>query len=331
MAGDDDKHNENNDDKRNEHNEGENHVNAVFAKLPFPQLNSPANIETWFLKIEEWFKLQGLGVRKESEKFSAIIAYLDQKYLDPVHDLIVNPPPTQPYTTLKTAILAKFAESEMARLDKLSGGIQLGDSRPSHLLSQLQRLNATNDATVVRRYRIKRLPAQARAVVVGMLESNPDITLEQCAKTADAVMDSLTYAGDIASIVSVANNTIEKVNQGAGNNVSAIATNDVRIGQLEKTVDKHETTLQQINSKLGQLLSQNRSRTRERSQSNYRGNRSNTPHQSSNGIESPESPFCWYHTEYGKRARKCDSPCTYNQIQNTTNQQNNNTQPDQKN
>uniref|UniRef100_A0A6P4F8I1 Uncharacterized protein LOC108047811 n=1 Tax=Drosophila rhopaloa TaxID=1041015 RepID=A0A6P4F8I1_DRORH len=116
-------------------------------------------------KLESWFMLQGLGASKEQEKYAAVIAYTDPKYLDQVHDLVNNPPQTNPYSTLKQAILSKFAESEMVRLDRLATGIQLGDGRPSHLLSQLQQTNATNDESVVRRYWIKRLPPPARAVI----------------------------------------------------------------------------------------------------------------------------------------------------------------------
>ncbi|KAM8701605.1 hypothetical protein ACLKA7_005564 [Drosophila subpalustris] len=124
-------------------------VNSVFVKTPFPQLNSVTNIEMFFTKLESWFLLQGIGARKEHEKYAAVIAYADTKYLEQVHDLVQNEPPNNPYTTLKQAILSKFAESEMVRLDKLANGIQLGDGRPSHLLSQLQRTNATNDESVV--------------------------------------------------------------------------------------------------------------------------------------------------------------------------------------
>jgi len=67
----------------------------------------------------------------------------------------------------------------------------LGDGGPSHLLSQLQQTNATNDESVVRRYWIKGLPPPARAVIVGLLESSPNTTLAQLATAADAVMDSL--------------------------------------------------------------------------------------------------------------------------------------------
>lgn len=286
-------------------------VNAIFAKMPFPTLSSSISIETWFIKIENWFGLQGLGERKEVEKYKAVIAYLDHKYLDQVHDLVRTQPAQQPYQTLKTAILAKFSESEMARLDKLATGIQLGDGRPSHLLSQLQRVNATDDESVVRRYWIKRLPPAARAVIVGMLESSPNISLNQLAITADAVIDSLSYS---------ANDNVSSIS-GSNTNINAITSSDDRLAKLEKRVEKQDQTLQQINSKLGQLLSNNRSRTRERATSNNRPNRPNTPQRQSN---QENSSFCWYHNEYGTRARKCEDPCSYKQQQHSSNNESKN-------
>jgi len=41
-------------------------VNSVFGKMPFPQLQAVTNIEMFFTKLENWFILQGLGIRKEN-------------------------------------------------------------------------------------------------------------------------------------------------------------------------------------------------------------------------------------------------------------------------
>jgi len=51
----------------------------------------------FFTKLESWFLLQGLGARKEQEKYAAVIVYADPKYLDQVHDLVNIPPQTNPY------------------------------------------------------------------------------------------------------------------------------------------------------------------------------------------------------------------------------------------
>lgn len=276
------------DDEPNPTDNGRN-IHAIFAKVPFPQLNSAASIETWFIKMEAWFDLQGLGVRKEIEKYKAVIAYLDQKYLDQVHDLVHIQPASEPYTKLKEALLARFAESEMAKLDKLANGILLGDGRPSHLLSQLQRLNATSDDSVVRRYWIKRLPTNVRGVVAGMMESSPQIPLSQLAKTADAILDTIKCSGEnVASITTFNENQT----------VNAITSSNDRIGRLEKRTEKTEQMLLEINSKLGQLLGKGRSRSKSQQRTT---------------TASDENPtYCWYHAEYGIDAKKCIEPCTYN-------------------
>jgi len=41
--------------------------------MPFPKLHSITNIEMCFTKLESWFLLQGLGARKEQEKYEAVI------------------------------------------------------------------------------------------------------------------------------------------------------------------------------------------------------------------------------------------------------------------
>ncbi len=71
-------------------------IQSVFGKMPFPNLQSITNIEMFFTKLESLFALQGLGARKEYEKFAAVIAYADPKYLEQVHDLVNNPPETAP-------------------------------------------------------------------------------------------------------------------------------------------------------------------------------------------------------------------------------------------
>ncbi|XP_044573409.1 uncharacterized protein LOC123257654 [Drosophila ananassae] len=142
----------------------------------------------FFTKLESWFGLQEFGARKDQEKFAAVIAYADPKYLEHVHDHVNNPPETAPSSTLKEAILSKFTDSEMVRLGRLATGIQLGDSR---LTCQLQQTKATCDESVIRRYWIKRFPPPVHAGIVGMIGSSPQTKLSQLAKAADAVMDFL--------------------------------------------------------------------------------------------------------------------------------------------
>ncbi|XP_017479678.1 PREDICTED: uncharacterized protein LOC108369168 [Rhagoletis zephyria] len=267
-------------------------INAVFGKLPFPKLNSKYNIESWFIKVDAWFELHGFGIRKEKDKYTAIIAHADDYILDQVFELVRNPPTTTPYTTLKMAIIEKFSDYAMARLDRLTG-IQLGDGKPSHLLSQMQRTNATKDESVIQQYWLKQLPEAARAVIAGMLQAQPSTPLHQLAITADAVLDALSRDSNATATT-------------RGPAVNAIETLTSRFSLLEKRIEKQDSVLENINAKLHQLMSQNRSRQRDRSQGNPK--RQSTPHLSS---KVDQLPTCWYHREYGTQARKCRSPCDF--------------------
>lgn len=120
--------------------------------VPFPRYNAKYNVESWFMKVDAWFDFHGMSIRKEREKYTAIIAHGDDEILSQVYDLVRTIPAEHPYTTIKTAIIERFSESSMARLEKLSTGIQLGDLKPSHLLTQLQRTEATTVESIVRRY-----------------------------------------------------------------------------------------------------------------------------------------------------------------------------------
>ena len=67
-------------------------------------------------------------------------ASIESEILSQVSDVILNPPETEEYTTLKRCLLERFADSEEQRLKKLITDLDLGDKRPSHLLREMKEL-----------------------------------------------------------------------------------------------------------------------------------------------------------------------------------------------
>lgn len=256
-------------------------------RTPFPSVTeiSDAGIHRFFMRLEAWFNTQGISSisnekKRDQEMYNALITNMDDRLFQQVQSVVSNPPEDGKYQYIKSAIVSRFAESAITRLERLSHGIQLGDQKPSHLLTLLQHTNATTDESVVKGFWIQRLPPQARAVVAGIEESQPQITLQNLAAAADAITEALRNSG--AS--SFDNNSVNAVSQ----NTSGAD----RIGQLEHTIQSLCTKVDEL-MKTSSKSKAKRSRSRSRDSRNY-GERS-----------------CWYHHKFGSKAVKCSPPCKF--------------------
>jgi hypothetical protein len=64
----------------------------------------------WFAQAEAQFSLT--GITTEQTKFYHVISQLDHWYAAEVRDIIISPPPRDPYTTLRTKLLEWLSPSE---------------------------------------------------------------------------------------------------------------------------------------------------------------------------------------------------------------------------
>ena len=69
--------------------------------------------------------------------FEHVIASLSPQYAMEVCDLILNPPTSAQYDTLKKQLVKRTTASEQHRLQQLE---ELGDGKPSQLLRRMQQL-----------------------------------------------------------------------------------------------------------------------------------------------------------------------------------------------
>lgn len=244
------------------------------SKVQIPQLQgySSNNIESWFIRLEAFFKLQ--NVTNDGEQFSITIIHLDERLYDESFEIINNPPLNNKFKSLKDVILSKFSTSSISRLEQLASGIKLGDSKPSHLLSKLQRTNVTQDNNIIRDFWLQRLPSTARAVLAGMIRSKPDISFTELSLVADEIVDSIKNG----------NNNVSEISEEP--EVNAIRTtgpvND-RLSKLEESISRIEKSLKTLSNVKQQNTQQN----------------SNT------------STLCWYHFKFGNNAKQCRQPCTF--------------------
>lgn len=276
-----------------------NELSAVFSRVPVPTMVRD-NIETWFVQLESWFSLN--SIKSDTVKFNTVIAYVEARWLNQVHDAVHYPPAQGKYDNIKRAIVANFAETEAQRLQKLVTGLQLGDQRPSHLLNELRKVGGLNvDEKLLKNLWMQRLPLQARSIVAAAHGN-----LVELAAVADAVVETL----DI-QIAEVQHNAIPSTSQEAS--VRTIRTQpqppqtqtlmeiEHRLVDLARRLNQIEQDVRSSNQRSRSIRRRSTSRPRDR-----------TP-------AMPQSTVCWYHREYATEATKCRPPCTFNQTQSSTN------------
>lgn len=82
------------------------------------------NVIAWFAVVEAQFSSK--GVKSERCKYE-----LPGEIINSVTDTIINPPQTNPYSSLKQKLIDQFSDSDERRLEKLLGGDEIGDRKPS--------------------------------------------------------------------------------------------------------------------------------------------------------------------------------------------------------
>ena len=210
------------------------------------------------------------------------MASLTPELATEVRDLILNSPADSPYDALKQQLIRRTTVSEQRKLQQLFNTEDLGDHKPSQLLTEdlgdrkpsqlLRRLQqlledraSTFDASFLRELFLQHLPNHVRMVL---------------ASTADTV--SIDHLADLADkIIEVAL---------PSNPVSAVQSSF----PLQSEMDHLRSEVTRLQERV-QLLSFSK---------RCQAHRSPTPAPDPAGI-------CWYNQKYGESARKCRSPCSF--------------------
>jgi hypothetical protein len=244
-------------------------ITAVNVKIP-PFW--PADPEVWFAQVDAQFSTRGITSQKT--KFDHIVASLTPEYATEIRDIILNPPDTNPYDSLKTQLIARTTASEQRRLQQLFNTEELGDRKPSQLLRRMKQLlgekAATADNAFIRELFLQRLSPNVRMVLASAGSSQ---TLEELADLADKITE-----------------------------VSAPEVNQVNT-QLS-------SDFQQLRSEISDLKALFKSKQ----PSFNRRFPSRPPRRSSSPAphKRPLPPnLCWYHQRFGEDAKKCQPPCTW--------------------
>lgn len=248
--------------------EGQANVEICRVAARIPPFNSERP-DLWFKQIESQFHVS--GITQDDTKYHIVVGHIDSKAIEPIADLITQPPLADKYETLKRRLIAEFQDSDQKKLKNLLMDIELGDLRPTQLLKKMKELAGTSMTDdVVKSLWLQRLPNNVRAIVS-------------------------TVTGDSSQMAAVADKIFE---------VSDVGTISEAAGGFERTeknspIDRMMQQTDELTKKIEKFQShhkrdQSRSRSKSRSNSKQR-----------------EYENCWYHYRYGDRATNCREPCNY--------------------
>lgn len=233
------------------------------------------NPTLWFAQLEAQFDISGITL--DSTKFNHAISAIESDVLNSVSDIILQPPASDKYDALKKRLIDLHSQSAESKIRTLLQGEELGDRRPSQLLARMRSLAGnTVGEPLLKSLWISRLPANIQSILAALSED-----LSKLAEIADKIADVATPIINSASVTEHAQ-------------PRPIPILEQQITELTKQVKELSTIVRRERMPVS---SPPRFRTRSTSRSrNYK---------------EPSNNLCFYHTNFGTKARKCQPPCSF--------------------
>ena len=244
-------------------------VVATDTRVPF-MTNEPV---IWFAQLEAGFASK--RITSQREKFNYTVSVLPPAVALEVKDIILQPPSSAPYDTLKEQVISRTSVSEQKKLQQLLTIEALGDRKPTQLLRSMRALAGgnRNDALLGHIF-LQRLPGWMQPILAAF---NCDTELDRLAEAADNILERTLWTPTMPNIAHTA------VRHSAAE---------------EKLMEKNwllEKKIDLLTKRMDELVSSLDTRDNPRFRSRSR---------------SPTS-ICWKHQKFGKRAWGCVKPCKY--------------------
>lgn len=257
----------------------DNIVAKVAIRVPPFWPEQPA---IWFAQLESQFA--NAGINADATKFNTIVGSMDGKMLTQVSDAVLHPPDEAKYDNLKRCIIERFSDSEQRKMTKMLSELELGDKKPSQLYNELKQLGGTNvteDFLIT--IWLQRLPIHVRRICASVQGDK-----KQLPAVADEIMDC---GHSQVNSIAVKNSEPNSVADG-----------------LEKKIDELTKAISALHQS-GNFGQRYRSRSRSAA-----SKCSETQDSQSSGDN--VSSLCYYHRRFGSNARKCRSPCNFQNPKN---------------
>lgn len=187
-------------------------------------------------------------------------------------------------------MIEAYTDSQERQLRKLLNELELGDKRASQLLREMKTLAGSQiNEEVLKTLWLQRLPTHIQLV----LSASEGVTLSKMAEVADKLQEIQSYSNSTGSISTLTKNT----------EIPVVPT-PRDFDAVSKLQDLY-TQIATLSTRIDQLVDdKGRSRSLQRRW---------TPCRRSN---SRVRGYCFYHERFGKKARKCKSPCTFKPLEN---------------
>jgi hypothetical protein len=239
----------------------------------------------------------------QSQLAQLVIAQLEKQDIEQVSDLLYNPPAENYYDALKRRLISVYEESEGRQFQKLLSEMELGEQKPSQLLRRMRDLAREKvPESTLRLMWMNHLPAHVRSVLVVSDSISKTAALDELALLADKMLEQ-TQEISAMSTQRAPPSSSHSPHQAAPATPQAQDTQylieEIRRLSLEVASLRSRPPYQHGRSPYNRRIHRSRSNSRSLSRSHSHRRNDN------------ERAFCYYHTRFGKNARKCQSPCTY--------------------
>lgn len=231
----------------------------------------------WEKSPELWFvnieaQFKMNSITVDSTQYYAVIASLNADTLAHVSDIVLHPPADNMYKTVKDRLITEFTDSEQKKLKTLLSELSLGDDKPSTLLRKMRQLAGMKlSDELLKTLWLQRLPSQTQAILAVSEDG-----LDKLALMADKIGESASSAPSHCYAMGQTGPQSE-------------------IAQLRQQVFELAEQMKQLARQGGRL--------RHRSKGRQGRGRSHSPHS--------EASRCWYHSKFGNKAKKCNTPCSF--------------------
>jgi len=231
----------------------------------------------WKHAPEHWFihaeaTFASQRVSANNTRVNHVLTALDEEGIRAVADLLGS---SATYDRIRLRLIDVFGVSRSTRFREivLPGGI--GDRRPSQLLRDMR--NAAPEdlgEAALKEFWLQKLPNNVLAII-----SSLDEPLDALAARADRVMEVC-----------------------GSQRVDAVSGSDDRLTDLANAVRSLTQQMQTVVARTQHLPSENNTRADNHTPRQYPSSRRNA---------AKNSEMCYYHANFGKKARKCLLPCNF--------------------